>query len=193
MALKHAILSALSRGAPLLGYGLNNVFSDQNERVWHASASQVYSELIKMEKAGLISIEERNERGHTSYVITSDGLQELRRWLSFTEPDHTIRDDSLLRLMTLWVLDETTARHLIEAEIAFQRKRLAHLQLRIDEYPGIKGNAKVWRNRLAVHYLWRAQTDLYIAWLEALPQVLEDPAVPVAELMDELRRVAAEP
>lgn len=182
MALRHAILSALSRGAALSGYKLNSVFSDQNERVWHASPSQVYSDLNKLEREGLIAVAERNKRGHTLYVITPDGSEELRRWLMFTEPDHTIRDDSLLRLMTLWVLDDTSARHLVEAEIAFQRKRRNQLALKIEEYTDIYGDGPVWRNRLAVHYLWLAQTDLLIDWLERLPSLIaeSEPSVHVA-------------
>lgn len=190
MALKHAILSALSRGVPLSGYRLNNVFSDPTERVWHASASQVYSELIKMERAGLIAVDERNERGATTYVITPAGMDELRHWLSFTEPDHTIRDDSLLRMMTVWVLDETAARHLIEAEITFQRKRVSMLRLKISDYSEVRGNERVWRNRLAVHYLWLAQAQVHISWLERLPRILEDAAVPVGDVLGDLELAA---
>lgn len=183
MALKHAVLSCLSRGAALSGYKLNAVFTDQNERVWHASPSQVYSELLKMERAGLIEAAEKTDRS-TSYVITDSGVETLREWLTFTEPDHTVRDDSLLRLMTLWVLDPVTARHLIDAEIAFQRRRRTQLAKKVETYTDDFGDQPVWRNRLATHILWIRQTDLLIEWLEALPEVLESTDVPVETLLD---------
>jgi DNA-binding PadR family transcriptional regulator len=184
VALKHAILSALSRGVPLNGYALVTVFSNETERLWHASASQVYSELIKMEKAGLIEIASRNELGHTTYVITEVGRREIEHWLTLTDPDHSIRDDSMLRFMALWVVDDTTARHLIQAEQSFQRKRLLRLREVLDEFrtKGEQQDARAWRDRQAVYVLWIVQAEAMIAWLERLPDVFEHPERSVAEI-----------
>lgn len=183
MALRHAILAALSRGVPRTGYELNASFSDDNDRAWHASPSQVYSELIKMESAGLIEITERTERGRTSYAISSTGLEELRRWLMQDEPDHSIRDDAMMRLVTLWVLDDTTAGHLIDAEIAFQRKRQRSLSHLLEQWDEEREDTRVWRNRRATYTLWLAQTELMLTWLDGLRDVLEHPDQPVPQLL----------
>ncbi len=183
MALKHAILAALSRGVPRTGYELNASFSDDNDRAWHASPSQVYSELTKMEQAGLIEVSERTERGRTSYIISPDGVEELQRWLMRDEPDHSIRDDSVLRLITLWVLDDTNARYLIEAEIAFQRKRQLSLEHLLDRWDDEREDTRVWRNRRAMYMLWLAQTELTLDWLSGLLEVLEEPDRPVPEIL----------
>ena len=175
MALKHAILAALSRGIPRTGYELNTSFSDDNDRAWHASPSQVYAELTKMEKTGLIEISDRNERGRTSYVLTDAGLEDLRRWLVQETPDHSIRDDAMMRLVSLWVLDDTTSGYLIDAETVFQRKRRLSLTHLLETWDSIREDTRVWRNRRALYVLWLAQTDLMLAWLDGLRDVLENP------------------
>ncbi len=183
VALKHAILSALSRGIPRSGYELNSSFADDNDRAWHASPSQVYSELTKMSAAGLIEIHERNERGKTSYVISESGRAELERWLMRDEPDHSIRDDAMMRLVTLWVLDDTNARYLVEAEIAFQRKRQLNLIHLLDTWDEVRPDTRVWRNRRATYSLWLAQTDLMLRWLSSLLDILEQPELSVTEAL----------
>ncbi|RWZ55092.1 PadR family transcriptional regulator [Labedella populi] len=183
MALRHAILSALSRGIPKNGYELNAIFNDHDERAWNASPSQVYSELTKMQKLGLIEVSERTERRATNYVLTDDGRAELERWLTQDEPDHTIRDDVVMRLLSMWILDETTARHLIEAEITFQRRRERALRNKLDTSAQLAEDARVWRNRRAVHVLWLAQTATMISWLEGLITILDDPDAPVDDTL----------
>jgi len=187
MALRHAILAALSRGVPRTGYELNASFDDDNDRAWHASPSQVYSELTKMEAAGLIQVKERTERGRTSYVISPDGLEELQRWLMRDEPDHSIRDDAALRLVTMWVLDDRNARYLIEAEIAFQRKRQLSLEHLLERWDEEREDTRVWRNRRATYLLWLAQTELMLDWLSGLLETLEHPERPVPEIFADLR------
>ncbi|SDQ94979.1 PadR family transcriptional regulator [Microbacterium sp. cf332] len=185
MALRHAILAALSRGRPRTGYDLNASFNDVNDRAWHASPSQVYSELAKMEGLGLIDITERTERGRTSYVINDQGLDELRRWLLHDQPDHGIRDDASLRLLNLWVLDPGDADRLLDTEVAFQRQRqfsLRHLLLNWDDDREDPDSA-VWRSRRALYTLWLRQTDLMLEWLDELRAVLHDPASPFPELV----------
>lgn len=184
MALRHAILSALSRGTPKNGYELNAVFNDHDERAWNASPSQVYSELAKMEKAGLIEVNDRTERGATNYAIAPGGRAELERWLTQDEPDHTIRDDVVMRLLSMWTLDDTTARHLIEAEITFQRRRERALRNKLETSEQLAEDTRVWRNRRAVHVLWLTQTTTSIAWLEGLIEVLEHPEQGVDALLD---------
>lgn len=185
MALRHAILSAMSRGVPLNGYTLTTVLADDTERAWHASPSQVYSELSRLEKSGLIEAHERNKRGHATYVITDAGLDEIRHWLTLVEPDHTVRNDAQLRMMTVWTLDPVEARHVIEAELVYQRKRQYVLRERIREYPLTREDTPVWRHRRAAYDLWLASANLYIGWLERLLELSGAPGVDVAELLGE--------
>lgn len=186
MALRHAILAALSRGKPRTGYDLNSSFNDVNDRAWHASPSQVYSELTKMEKLGLIDISERNQRGRTSYIINEEGLDELRRWLLHDQPDHGVRDDAMLRLLNLWTLDDADAAYLLDAEVTFQRQRqfsLTHLLSNWEEERE-DYDSPVWRSRRALYTLWLRQTTLTLDWLDELRVVLEHPEIPVPDALE---------
>lgn len=185
MALRHAILASLSRGKPRTGYELNASFADLNDLAWHASPSQVYSELNKMEQSGLIDISERTQRGRTSYVINDAGYAELRRWLVHEQPDHGIRDDAALRLLNLWVLDDVTAGYLLDAETTFQRQRQLSLSRLLDSWDEEHEDpdSPVWRNRRALYVLWLRETQLRLEWLEGLRLVLEDTRVPVPEAL----------
>lgn len=174
MALKHAILSALSRGVPRTGYELSAAFRDVTDSAWHASPSQVYSELQKMDAAGLIAVHKRDERGKTSYTITPDGMGELRRWLIDDDPDHSIRDDAALRMLTLWVLDEETIGYLIDAEVAFQQRRLIQLRRLLREWKAVRPDTPVWRNRYSSYVMNASITTVRLSWLKGLREVLLD-------------------
>ncbi|WP_432826418.1 PadR family transcriptional regulator [Dactylosporangium sp. CA-092794] len=185
MALRHAILSALSRGEPRTGYELNASFRSNVDRAWQASPSQVYAELTRMEQAGYIKINERDERGRTEYVITAGGMDELRRWLVHDNVDRSIRDDAILRLLTVWVLDDETARYIIEAEIAYQRKRQMDLRRLIETWNSMREDNRVWRTRRAMHDLWLAEVNVMLRWLNGLLKSFEEPQRDIAEIFDE--------
>ena len=185
MALRHAILAALSRGKPRTGYELNASFNDIADLAWHASPSQVYAELTKMEKLGLIDISERNERGRTSYVINGGGLEELQRWLLRDQPDHGVRDDAILRLLNLWVLDPVNAGYVLDAEVTFQRQRhfaISHLLANWDDERE-DPDSPVWRNRRALYALWLRQTAMMLEWLSELRTVLDHPELSVPDVI----------
>jgi DNA-binding PadR family transcriptional regulator len=182
MALRHAILTRLARGDTQSGYELAAHFTNLNEPLWNASPSQVYSELRKMETTGLIRVHTRSERGATSYAITPAGLDEIRRWLLDDDVDRTTRDDATLRIVMLWSLDPTVARHLLEAEVSFERKRVMYLRRLLDEWDPAK-TAPIQRFRFASLALWAAQTELRIAWLSGLKLVHEHPDADVRQLL----------
>ncbi|GAA6123582.1 hypothetical protein BPY_16900 [Bifidobacterium psychraerophilum] len=182
MALKHAILSALSRGVARTGYELNVAFRDVTDSAWHASPSQVYSELQKMDASGLIAVHKRDERGKTSYVITDEGMGELRRWLIDDEPDHSVRDDAMLRMLTLWVLDKETINYLIDAEVAFQQRRLLQLKRLLRDWKETRPDTPVWRNRYSAYVMNVSVTTVRLSWLKGLREVLLDESVDPEEV-----------
>ena len=69
MSLRHSILGLLML-SPANGYELNRRFDDTLRNAWHASHSQIYPELAKLEQAGLIEVAEyrRLARGKAERV-----------------------------------------------------------------------------------------------------------------------------
>ena len=108
------------------GYEMTKSFDSSLVFVWSAQHSQIYPELARMQEDGLISQEaERGPRGRRRYRITPEGEDELRRWLTQTEPRRSDRSDAFLRLFFLWLLTPEEAEAFLQREIDWHTKGLA--------------------------------------------------------------------
>jgi predicted Zn-dependent peptidase len=88
----------------------------------------VGAELARLLEEGLIAQTETGPRNSRTYALTEDGLEEIRRWLSETEPDRRVRSDALLRTFFLWLLEPADTRALLEREQAYWQGLLDELQ-----------------------------------------------------------------
>jgi PadR family transcriptional regulator AphA len=125
MSLRYAILGLLAR-RPSTGYELTQTFDRSLRTSWHASHSQIYPELSKLERAGLVAVVGRGARRSKTYGLTGAGREELRRWLVEAEPDRSQRNESGVRLFLTPLLDPADRR------IAYERD-LRHVQVELDE------------------------------------------------------------
>jgi PadR family transcriptional regulator AphA len=123
MSLKYALLGQLARG-PQTGYGLAKSFASSLSYAWSASRSQIYPELARMLEEGLIRQTASGPRGSKVYETTPKGLSELRHWLRETEPDRGGRNELLLRIFLLWLLERDEAGTYLRRE-----KELLELEL----------------------------------------------------------------
>ena len=100
MALRHAVLSVLL-GGELSGYQLAKVFDTGVANFWYAAPQQLYAELTKLERAGLISgqlviqLDRPNKR---VYTVTEAGVAELVRFAGADSKPAVIRDDLLVKV-----------------------------------------------------------------------------------------------
>jgi PadR family transcriptional regulator AphA len=127
MSLPHALLGLLADG-PASGYDLLKRFDSTLAFVWPATQSQLYTDLGKLDRAGQIEVTARGPRGRKEYAITADGLAELRRWLTETEPERPIRNESTMRVFFLGSVERAQARAYLEREAELSAERLATLQ-----------------------------------------------------------------
>jgi PadR family transcriptional regulator, regulatory protein AphA len=125
MSLRYAILGLLARN-PSTGYELTQTFDRSLRTSWHASHSQIYPELSKLERAGLVEIVGRGARRSKTYGLTRSGHAELRRWLVEDEPDRSQRNESGVRLFLTPLLDTADRR------TAYERD-LAHVEVELDD------------------------------------------------------------
>lgn len=82
MSLRHALLAILT-AKPMTGYDLVKYFDGTINYVWSAPHSQIYPELRRMERDGLLDVKivPRGERAEKRvYEINEEGLGELRSW-----------------------------------------------------------------------------------------------------------------
>lgn len=94
------ILGMLASG-PKSGYDIKGIVDKSTRFFWSASYGQIYPELRELERAGLVSGEDRAQggRARTSYALTPAGRDALHDWLaSPEETKHEIRDEGILKL-----------------------------------------------------------------------------------------------
>jgi PadR family transcriptional regulator AphA len=129
MSLKYALLGQLARG-PQTGYGLAKSFASSLSYAWSASRSQIYPELARLLEEGLIRQTASGPRGSKVYETTPKGLSELRHWLRETEPDRGGRNELLLRIFLLWLMERDEAG-------AYLRREKELLELELEELEAI--------------------------------------------------------
>lgn len=132
MSLKYALLGQLARG-PQTGYGLAKSFASSLSYAWSASRSQIYPELARLLDDGLIRHTASGPRGSKVYEATPKGLGELRHWLRETEPDRGGRNELLLRIFLLWLLERDEAGAYLRREKELLELELAELEAIADE------------------------------------------------------------
>ncbi|MFJ9518425.1 PadR family transcriptional regulator [Kitasatospora sp. NPDC101801] len=99
MALRHAVLAALLDGE-FSGYQLAKAFDIGVANFWHALPQQLYTELAKLEQAGLITGREVVQEGRPNkrvYQVTGTGRAELETFAATPAKPSFIRDDLLVK------------------------------------------------------------------------------------------------
>lgn len=94
------VILGMLRHEPRSGYEIKQVVDHSTRFFWAASYGQIYPELRKLAKAGLVegTDEPRGGRKRTVYRLTRAGREELRRWLSEPPAVFETRDEALLKL-----------------------------------------------------------------------------------------------
>jgi len=112
MALRHAVLAVLLSGE-FSGYQLAKVFDTGVANFWYAAPQQLYVELAKLERTGLvdgrlvIQLDRPNKR---VYTVTEAGVAELVRFAEVEAKPAVIRDDLLVKVHAV---DRTDARAVV--------------------------------------------------------------------------------
>ena len=101
MSLPHGLLGLLTY-SDSTGYDLSKLFKDSLNYFWNAPSAQIYRELDRMEKTGLVSSQNIVQEGRPNkrlYSITPDGREEFSRWLSeFQYKPENFHDAMVMRI-----------------------------------------------------------------------------------------------
>ncbi|MBO6506618.1 MAG: PadR family transcriptional regulator [Kordiimonadaceae bacterium] len=107
MALKYAILVALS-GGPKSGYDVAKQFDQDMGFFWRAQHSQIYRELGKLKKNGLVDAEEVQQSGKPNrvvFTINEKGRESLYKWSREPSRSAKFKDTFLVQLYALDSID----------------------------------------------------------------------------------------
>ena len=117
MSLRHAILGLLAV-EPSTGYDLARKFDRSLGSAWHASHSQIYPELSRLEDESMVKVLSEGARRSRTYGITAGGRDELRRWLVDVPPSRLQRNESGVRLfLTPRLLGPADARIALQRDL----------------------------------------------------------------------------
>ncbi len=95
------VVLGMLRSKPRSGYDIKTFVDRSTRFFWAASYGQIYPELRRLTKAGLIETVSRARGGRrrAEYRLTSKGEETLREWLLADEPAlHELRDEGMLKL-----------------------------------------------------------------------------------------------
>ncbi|MFF9490123.1 PadR family transcriptional regulator [Streptomyces sp. NPDC014676] len=100
MALRHAVLAALLDGE-FSGYQLAKAFDVGVANFWYARPQQLYAELTRLERDGLVAGREVPQDGRPNkrlFHVTEAGLAELEAFTAASAKPAFVRDDLLVKV-----------------------------------------------------------------------------------------------
>ena len=103
MALRHAVLAALLDGE-YSGYQLAKAFDVGVANFWHALPQQLYAELAKLEKEGLVTgrqVVQESRPNKRLFRVSDAGLAELEEFAAAASKPSFIRDDLLVKVQAV--------------------------------------------------------------------------------------------
>ncbi|MGP3925896.1 PadR family transcriptional regulator [Streptomyces sp. 8N616] len=152
MALRHAVLAALLDGE-YSGYQLAKAFDIGVANFWHALPQQLYLELTKLERTGLVSgrqVVQETRPNKRLFTVTDEGIAELERFAAAAAKPSFIRDDLLVKVQAVDVIGaepviaqlEERAKA-AEAKIEVFDKLLHRLRGDLDEETYLRRGARI--------------------------------------------------
>ncbi|MFJ3162691.1 PadR family transcriptional regulator [Streptomyces kanasensis] len=142
MALRHAVLAALLDGE-YSGYQLAKAFDVGVANFWHALPQQLYAELTRLEKEGLVAgrqVVQETRPNKRLFHVTDAGRAALEEFAAAASKPSSIRDDLLVkvqvadRIGTASVIEQLEERACVaEGKIELLGKLLRHMRGDADE------------------------------------------------------------
>lgn len=115
MAVKHLFLAILSR-KPMHGYDLKNTFEQLVSEQWSLNFGQVYTTLTRLERDGLVKIEEvrsEDKLDKKIYSLTEEGQEQLKQWLGQGTDWSVFHDELSFQLAAYELIDRSKALSLL--------------------------------------------------------------------------------
>ncbi len=128
--LGYALLGILARGS-LSGYDLARNLQMPVGYFWQANHSHIYPELARLEAEGLVRHEvvlQEQRPSKKIYTLTDTGRATLQQWVSTPGEIATPRDELLLKIFSLWLLERKQATALIREQEQRFAEQLAQFE-----------------------------------------------------------------
>lgn len=124
--LGYALLGLLAR-QPRTGYELSQALRRPIGYFWTAGHSQIYPELARLEAAHYVShtvVDGPGPRDTKRYAVTAAGRRAIAAWAGTPATPAPSRDEFMLKVYSLWLVEPDRARALIDAQLAQHEAQL---------------------------------------------------------------------
>jgi DNA-binding PadR family transcriptional regulator len=129
------VILGMLAARPRSGYEIKQLVDSTARFFWAASYGQIYPELKKLEKEGLITGDDSSQGGRqrTTFSITAEGKRAARRWISSPQEVLESRDEGLLKLFFAGSIDEARTPEIARQRAQASRTKAAQLRVIADE------------------------------------------------------------
>jgi DNA-binding PadR family transcriptional regulator len=140
------VILGMLAGRPRSGYEIKQLVDSSARFFWAASYGQIYPELKKLEKEGLIAGDDssRGGRQSTTFKLTPVGKRAAREWIGRPPEILETRDEALLKLFFAGSIDPLRAAEIARERASISRAKAEELRAiwdAIDEKGGPDGPA----------------------------------------------------
>jgi len=159
------VILGMLRGRPRSGYEIKQAVDNSTGFFWAASYGQIYPELRKLAKVGLVEGESQPTGGRrrTVYRLTDAGQDELRRWLDRPPVRLELRDEGLLKLFFARAAGPGKALEIIDAKQRLVEEKLSALR-EIEPYAAAAASSDPFPYLVLRHGL--ESSEWVISWCE---------------------------
>lgn len=125
------VVLGMLAGRPRSGYEIKQLVDSSARFFWAASYGQIYPELKRLEKAGLITGEDSSQgaRQRTVYELTATGRKAARAWIASPPEVFEMRDEGLLELFFAGSIEPARTAEIARERAATSRAKAAELRL----------------------------------------------------------------
>jgi PadR family transcriptional regulator AphA len=125
------VILGMLASRPRSGYEIKHLVDSSARFFWAASYGQIYPELKKLEKEGLIRGDDSSQGGRqrTTFTLTAEGKRAARRWISSPQEVLESRDEGLLKLFFAGSVDEARAPAIARQRAQASRAKAAQLRM----------------------------------------------------------------
>ena len=124
------VILGMLAARPRSGYEIKQLVDSSARFFWAASYGQIYPELKKLEKAGLITGDDssRGARQSTTFRLTAEGKRAAREWIRKPPEVLETRDEGLLKLFFAGSIDPKRAAEIARERAAISRAKAEQLR-----------------------------------------------------------------
>jgi DNA-binding PadR family transcriptional regulator len=129
-SLSYAILAMLA-SKPQSGYDIAREMKPPQGILWQAKHGQIYPELARLVKQGLVEVERIDARAgppRRVHAITAAGKTELASWIVKSPQTRPANDEFVIKAYALRRVPAAAAESLLQEQLASHERRLAALE-----------------------------------------------------------------